>query len=121
VIPLPASYPKFSDIFNMAVSPASDAQRLSEAEKLAKTDSDKAEAIYKDILSKPPSTNETSIKNLETALVGLGELYRDARRADDLASLILQTRSALSSFTKAKTAKLGKDTLVSGLPLKNYS
>jgi 26S proteasome regulatory subunit N6 len=93
----------------MAVSPASDAQRLVEAEKVAKTDSGKAEAIYKDILSKPPSTNETSIKNLETALVGLGELYRDARRADDLASLILQTRSALSSFTKAKTAKLGRD------------
>jgi 26S proteasome regulatory subunit N6 len=93
----------------MAVTPASeDAQRLLEAEKLAKTDTDKAEAIYKDILAKPPSSNEASVKNLETALVGLGELYRDHRRTDDLANLIRQTRSALSSFTKAKTAKLGR-------------
>jgi 26S proteasome regulatory subunit N6 len=84
-----------------------DAHKLQEAAKLSKKEPAKAEAIYKEILSRPASTNDAAIKNLETALVGLGELYRDNKRVDELAELIRQTRSALSSFAKAKTAKLG--------------
>jgi 26S proteasome regulatory subunit N6 len=91
----------------MAASPADTARKIEEADKLKKSDPSKAEAIYKEILTQPPSTNEASIKNLETALVSLGELYRDQRRTDELANLILQTRSALSAFAKSKTAKLG--------------
>lgn len=92
----------------MAVpSPQEETKRIAEAQKLAKTDAGKAESIYKDILSKQPGQSEAAIKNFETALVGLGELYRDQKRVDDLAVLIRQTRSALSSFAKAKTSKLG--------------
>jgi 26S proteasome regulatory subunit N6 len=98
----------------MAIKPSDedtvkqDAKTLTEASKLAKTgDTTKAEEIYKSILSKPPATSEAATKNLETALLGLGELYRDQKRTDELAKLILQTRTALVSVAKAKTAKLG--------------
>lgn len=95
----------------MAVSPTENAQKLEEAEKLAKTDAPKAEAIYKSILTDSSGTNPTAINNLETALVKLGELYRDQKRTDELAELIIQTRDALSSFAKAKVAKLGMSLL----------
>ena len=83
-------------------------KRIVEAQKVAKTEPAKAEQIYKDVLSTNPGSNETAIKSYESALVGLGELYRDQRRVDALAELVRQTRSVLSSFAKAKTAKLGK-------------
>ncbi|KAI9648503.1 26S proteasome regulatory subunit rpn6 [Ciborinia camelliae] len=52
--------------------------RIQEAQKLAKTDPRKAEEQYKEIISKPPSvTSEASVREYETALVSLGELYRD--------------------------------------------
>ena len=81
--------------------------RVAEAEKLAKSDPAKAEQIYKDVLSQNPGSNEAAIKNYETALVGLGELYRDQKKVDALAELIKQARSVLGSFAKAKTSKLG--------------
>jgi 26S proteasome regulatory subunit N6 len=92
----------------MAVAPAKeDEKRIEEAQKLAKSDPSKAETIYKDILTKDPGSTDTALRNFEKALVGLGELFRDQRRANDLADLIHQTRSALSSFARSKTAKLG--------------
>ena len=51
--------------------------------------------------------NEAAIKHYETALVSLGELYRDQKKVDALAELVKQARSVLSSFAKAKTSKLG--------------
>lgn len=86
---------------------AEDAQRIEEAQKLAKNEPAKAESIYKDILSKNPGTNEKAIKNFETALVSLGQVYRDQKKVQELADLVQQTRSALATFAKAKTAKLG--------------
>jgi 26S proteasome regulatory subunit N6 len=83
-------------------------KRVAEAQALAKTEPSKAEQIYKEVLSTNPGSNEAAIKNYETALVGLGELFRDQKRVDALAELVRQTRSVLSSFAKAKTAKLGK-------------
>ena len=92
----------------MAVPPAKeDEQRIEEAQKLTKTDPSKAEAIYKEILTKNPGSTDAALKNFEKALVSLGELFRDQKRPDELADLIRQTRSALSSFAKSKTAKLG--------------
>ena len=87
-------------------------KRVAEAQKLAKTEPSKAEEIYKEVLSTNPGSNETAIKHYETALVGLGELFRDQKRVDALAELVRQTRSVLSSFAKAKTAKLGKPYLL---------
>lgn len=81
--------------------------RVAEAQKLAKSDPSKAEQIYKDVLSQNPGSNEAAIKNYETALVGLGELYRDQKKVDALAELVKQARSVMSSFAKAKTSKLG--------------
>jgi 26S proteasome regulatory subunit N6 len=91
------------------MAPANDdAKRIEEAQKLAKGQPQKAEAIYREVLAKEPGSNEAAIRNFETALTSLGELYRDNKKVNDLAELIKTTRSTLSSFAKAKTAKLGK-------------
>ncbi|KAF2647851.1 PCI-domain-containing protein [Lophiostoma macrostomum CBS 122681] len=90
---------------------AESGKRIAEAQKLAKTEPAKAEQIYKEVLSTNPGSNEAAIKNYESALVGLGELFRDQRRVDALAELVRQTRSVLSSFAKAKTAKLVRQLL----------
>lgn len=55
--------------------------RVQEAQKAAKTDPRKAEQLYKEIISQPPSsaTSDAAVKEYETALLGLGELYRDEK------------------------------------------
>ncbi|KAF2001308.1 PCI-domain-containing protein [Amniculicola lignicola CBS 123094] len=90
---------------------ADSSKRIAEAQKLAKTEPKKAEQMYKEVLSTNPGSNEAAIKNYETALVGLGQLFRDQKRVDALAELVRQTRSVLSSFAKAKTAKLVRQLL----------
>jgi 26S proteasome regulatory subunit N6 len=91
-----------------AMAVADTSKRIAEAQKLAKSEPTQAEQLYKEVLAADPGSNETAIKNYETALVGLGELYRDQKRVDALAELIQQARSVLSSFAKAKTSKLGR-------------
>ncbi len=59
-------------------------ERMRDPQKLpatkSQTDSVDAETKYKAIISKPPSvTSEAAIKEYETALIGLGGLYRDQR------------------------------------------
>ena len=88
--------------------PPSNAISIEEAKKLQKTNLSKAEAIYKDILSKEPGSGEAALRDHEAALTGLGEVYRDGQRANELAELVKTSRSSLSSFAKAKTAKLGQ-------------
>lgn len=83
------------------------AKALEEARELAKTQPSKSEALYKQILSDGPGTGEAALRDYETALMGLGELYRDQKKANELAELVRTSRSTLSSFAKAKTAKLG--------------
>ena len=57
-----------------------DSSRLQEAQKLAKTDPRKAEAIYKEITAKAPAaTSDAATKEYESALISLGELYRDEK------------------------------------------
>jgi 26S proteasome regulatory subunit N6 len=58
-----------------------DSARLREAQEAASSkDVRKAETIYKEILSKPPSvTSDSAIREYETALISLGELYRDEK------------------------------------------
>ena len=57
-----------------------DSERILAAQKVAKTDPRKAEEQYKEIISKPPSvTSDAAIREYETALVSLGELYRDEK------------------------------------------
>lgn len=59
-----------------------DSERVREAQKAASTDPKKAEQIYKDIIAQPPSvTSDASVREYETALVSLGELYRDQKSA----------------------------------------
>lgn len=90
------------------MAPASkDSAKVEEAKKLGKTDPRKAEAIYKEILSRKPEANEAALREYESALMGLGESYRDTRKTEELAELVRSSTSSLSSFTKAKTAKLG--------------
>ena len=82
-------------------------KRIEEAQKLAPTEPAKAEKIYQEVLQQNPGSNEAAIKHYETALVSLGELYRDQKKVDAPAELVKQARSVLSSFAKAKTSKLG--------------
>ena len=84
------------------------AKRLEEAKQESKSQPEKAEKIYKDILSQGPGSSDASVRNYESALLGLGELYRQQNKASDLAQLVQETRSVLSRLTKAKTAKLGR-------------
>ena len=91
----------------MAPDPES-TKRIEEAQKISKTEPAKAEAIYKDILSKGPGSGEAALRQYETALMSLGELYRDGKKSEELAELVRTSRSTLSSFAKAKTAKLGR-------------
>lgn len=86
---------------------AENSKRIEEAKQLANNDAAGAEAIYKDVLSKGPGTGEAALREFETALMGLGELYRNAKKVNELAELVRTSRSTLSSFAKAKTAKLG--------------
>ena len=90
----------------MAVT--SDEKKITEAKSLVKSKSIQAENLYKEVLTKSPGSNSAALQNYENALAGLGELYRDEQRQEDLAELIKTSRSTLSSFAKAKTAKLGE-------------
>jgi 26S proteasome regulatory subunit N6 len=61
---------------------AAESARIQEAQKLAKSDPRKAEAIYKDIISKAPSTtSDAATREYESALISLGEIYRDEKCA----------------------------------------
>jgi 26S proteasome regulatory subunit N6 len=53
------------------------AARIAEAKKLSKTDATQSESIYQEILSKDPGNSDAALRDYETALMGLGELYRD--------------------------------------------
>ena len=54
--------------------------KLQEAQKQVKTDPSKAEHTFKEIISKSPSaTSDAAVREYETALVSLGELYRDEK------------------------------------------
>ena len=83
------------------------AKKVEEAQKLATTNTAKAEQLYKEVLSTSPGTSDAALRDYETALMGLGELYSKEKRSNELAELIKTSRSALSSFARAKTAKLG--------------
>ncbi|KAF2835705.1 PCI-domain-containing protein [Patellaria atrata CBS 101060] len=95
----------------MAAATPEDAKRIAEAQKLSKSEPANAERIYQEILSKDPGSNETAVRNFETALIALGELYRDHKKVNELAELIQTARTVLSSFAKAKTAKLVRQLL----------
>jgi hypothetical protein len=86
--------------------PPSDEAKIEEAKKLSKQDPSKAEQLFKDVLAKSPGSSEAAMRDYENALVGLGELYRDQKKPQELAELVKSSRSAIQSFAKAKTAKL---------------
>ncbi|KAK3946334.1 hypothetical protein QBC46DRAFT_301617 [Diplogelasinospora grovesii] len=89
-----------------------ESERVREAQKLTKTDPRKAEEIYQEIISKAPSvTSDAAIREHELALISLGELYRDEKNAKALVDLVTKSRTVLSSFAKAKTAKLVRQLL----------
>ncbi|KAF4123841.1 26S proteasome regulatory subunit N6 [Geosmithia morbida] len=89
-----------------------ESERVQEAQKLAKTDPARAEAAFKEITSKPPRAgSDSATREYETALVSLGELYRDANKTQQLVSLVKDSRDVFSSFAKAKSAKLVRQLL----------
>jgi len=98
--------------WNLSVSPMAvpdTAKRLEEAQKAAKTQPAEAEATYKEILSKGPGISDATARDFEAALMGLGGLYRDQKKVNELSELVQATRAELSNLPKAKTAKIGVD------------
>lgn len=72
---------------------------------------ERAETLYQDVLnyqasSAEPAQREQVLRDQHTALIKLGELYKDKQDAAQLGSLITLSRSFLSSTAKAKTASL---------------
>ncbi|MCJ1310666.1 26S proteasome regulatory subunit rpn6 [Agyrium rufum] len=102
----------------MAINPAR-GKKLEEAKKLSKTDPDKAEALYKDLLSQGPGTGEAASRQFEGTLIGLGELYRDEKKPSELAQLVTSSRDTLSGFPKAKSAKIIRQLLDLFSPIPN--
>ncbi|KAI0293595.1 PCI domain-containing protein [Russula brevipes] len=89
---------------------------LAEAQALGVEKPKRREAIYKQILEASKSTvDPDELRDQETALVKLGELYRDQK---GLAEVVTLSRSFLSSTAKAKTAKLIRNllSLFNGIP-----
>ena len=80
---------------------------LEQAQEAKKVNPAKSEALYKKLLSDGPGSGEAALRDYEAALMGLGELYRDHKKANELAELVRTSRSTLTSFAKAKTAKIG--------------
>lgn len=88
---------------------------LKQAADLASSNPKRAEELYKQILDFTASTSngsavnadkEQSLRDQESALIKLAELYRDQKDASGLAQVITLSRSFMSSTAKAKTAKL---------------
>ncbi|KAI0929288.1 hypothetical protein AcW1_006271 [Taiwanofungus camphoratus] len=85
---------------------------LQEAQSLVSKNPQRAEAIYKEIIATPlkeyavTEEREREIRHQESALVKLGELYRDRKNAQGVSEVIKMSRSFVSSTAKAKTAKL---------------
>lgn len=86
--------------------PRSSEAIIVEARSASKGEPGKAEKLYKEVLARPVGSSEVASRDFENALIGLGELYRDYKKQQELAELIKTSRSSLSSFAKAKTAKL---------------
>ncbi|KAG5642572.1 hypothetical protein DXG03_002559 [Asterophora parasitica] len=102
------------------------AELLTQAAAAAPTDPKRAEALYKRILDDTAASTSNdirteeasqSLREQETALVKLGELYRDQRNAQGLAEVITLSRAFMSSTAKAKTAKLIRTLLDFFLPI----
>ncbi|KAG2121942.1 proteasome regulatory particle subunit [Suillus clintonianus] len=88
---------------------------LKQAADIASSNPKRAEELYKQILDTTASTSngsaantdkEQSLRDQESALIKLAELYRDQKDASGLAQVITLSRSFMSSTAKAKTAKL---------------
>ncbi|CAL1705801.1 unnamed protein product [Somion occarium] len=85
---------------------------LKEAQSLASSNPQRAEALYKELLVStsgngvPSRQKDEVLRHQENALVKLGELYRDQKNAQGVAEVINLSRSFMSSTAKAKTAKL---------------
>jgi len=106
----------------------STADLLAQAATLAPSNPSRAENLYKQILddTAASTSNETrdeansqSLRDQETALVKLGELYRNQKNAKGLAEVITLSRAFMSSTAKAKTAKLIRTLLDFFAPIPN--
>ncbi|KIM31670.1 hypothetical protein M408DRAFT_20904 [Serendipita vermifera MAFF 305830] len=83
------------------------AELLSSAQTARESNPAQAEKLYKQILALKAEDNDAdTVRDQETALVSLGELYRDQGNAVELEKVLLRAREMTSATAKAKTAKL---------------
>ncbi|PKS06964.1 hypothetical protein jhhlp_005560 [Lomentospora prolificans] len=99
-----------------------DSARVQEAQKLVKSEPRKAEQLLKDIISQPPSVNsDVAVRDTWISECDWQSRISDSdgrvcvdcafRNTSELVELVKTSRSVLSSFAKAKTAKLVKQLL----------
>ncbi|THH03691.1 hypothetical protein EW145_g6086 [Phellinidium pouzarii] len=87
-------------------------QMLEEAQAARSNNPKHAEQLYRQILEisaqaqGSQTEREQNLRDQETALIKLGETYRDNKDANGLADVIILSRAFMSSTAKAKTAKL---------------
>ncbi|PVF98237.1 putative 26s proteasome p44.5 protein [Serendipita vermifera] len=80
---------------------------LSEATNQREANPKRAEELYKKILEVKAGDNDAdTVRDQETSLVSLGEIYRDQGNATELEKVLLMARETTSMMAKAKTAKL---------------
>ncbi|KAI9003166.1 hypothetical protein BC832DRAFT_532372 [Gaertneriomyces semiglobifer] len=81
-------------------------QQLEQAQTLAKSSPEQAIPAFETLVVNTTGETEDDLRVRETALVKLGELYRDTGRSQQLAELVRASRAYLLKTSKAKTAKL---------------
>ncbi|PCH37639.1 PCI-domain-containing protein [Wolfiporia cocos MD-104 SS10] len=85
---------------------------LKQAKAVAASNSQQAEALYKEIITSPigeyatVADRENQLRHQENALVNLATLYQEQRNAQGVAEVVKMSRVFVSSSAKAKTAKL---------------
>ncbi|KAF9506651.1 hypothetical protein BS47DRAFT_387575 [Hydnum rufescens UP504] len=89
----------------MSTSSTDTSALLEEANAALKTDAKRAEALYQQVLQAPKATDDI-LRDQESALIKLGQLYRDEKNAKSLAKVVKSSRGFMSNAAKAKTAKL---------------
>ncbi|OAQ34194.1 PCI-domain-containing protein [Linnemannia elongata AG-77] len=79
---------------------------IAQAEEVRKTSPEQAIPLYQSILAAAAGTDVSARNDQETALLKLAQCYRDLHRPNELAALIHDSRTLITSIPKAKTAKI---------------
>ncbi|RKP06520.1 PCI domain-containing protein [Thamnocephalis sphaerospora] len=81
-------------------------QLLAQAEELSQMQPEKAVEMYRKVLEHKTEKNDGLLRQKETAIIKLGELYKTQRDTTAMAELIRTSRTLMGDIAKAKSAKI---------------